>query len=479
MRRIIDYIQFNTEVDLLEYRLNLLDHVIDYFIVVESEYTFSGIKKNFQFQKYSKRFARFENKIIQVQIQDVPHTSFVQDGKQWENEIHQRDMGLVTGLEKLQKQGVHLNDDDLVVISDCDEILDPRTIQDLKENQSFQEQILALEMDMYYYDFRRRHKSKWYHTKVAPIGVIKSGRTAHQIRHSQGQTVNRGGWHLSYFGDVSNIKRKLMDFSHQEFNNDKFQNIDHIKNAMMNGLDLFDRESIEFELNDFTYMPLDWRGLRVEGVAPLPDLGIREQIYGNHQIYQNVKEVEKNLQGWASYSPAFEAVIAKLKPSLIIEVGTWKGASTIHMSRLCQKYCKDFEIICIDTFLGSFENWLNKKEDYISDILVNGRPKLYEIFLSNIVSEQLQNHVIPLPMDSTNSALTLTSLGIQADLVYVDAGHSYESVVRDLYMYKELVKHGGYLLGDDWFHPPIKRAVREALGDVETLSADKFLWRRE
>lgn len=65
-----------------------------------------------------------------------------------------------------------------------------------------------------------------------------------------------------------------MDFSHQEFNNDKFQNIDHIKNAMMNGLDLFDREGIEFELNDFTYMPLDWRSLRVQGVAPLPDLGI-------------------------------------------------------------------------------------------------------------------------------------------------------------------------------------------------------------
>lgn len=186
MRRIIDYIQFNTEVDLLEYRLNLLDHVIDYFIVVESEYTFSGIKKDFQFQKHSKRFARFENRIIYVQIQDVPNKSFIQDGKQWENEIYQRDMGLVLGLEKLQKQGVHLDEDDLVVISDCDEILDSRTIQELKENQSNQEQILALEMDMYYYDFRRRHKTKWYRTKVAPIGVIKSGKTAHQIRLNQG-----------------------------------------------------------------------------------------------------------------------------------------------------------------------------------------------------------------------------------------------------------------------------------------------------
>jgi beta-1,4-mannosyl-glycoprotein beta-1,4-N-acetylglucosaminyltransferase len=287
MRRIIDYIQFNTEVDLLEYRLKLLDHVIDYFIVVESGYTFSGIKKNFYFQKHSKKFARFENKIIHVQIQDIPHKNFVQDGRQWENEIYQRDMGLVTGLEKLQRQGVQLNDDDLIVISDCDEILDSRTMQELKENHSNQEQILDLEMDMYYYDFRRRHKTKWYQTKVAPIGVIKSGKTAHQIRHSQGQTVNRGGWHLSYFGGVSNIKRKLMDFSHQEFNNDKFQNIDHIESAMMNGLDLFDREEFALELNDFTYMPLDWQSLRVEGTAPLGDLGIRDSAVAEHESISN------------------------------------------------------------------------------------------------------------------------------------------------------------------------------------------------
>jgi hypothetical protein len=95
-----------------------------------------------------------------------------------------------------------------------------------------------------------------------------------------------------------------------------------------------------------------------------------------------------------------------------------------------------------------------------------------------VIHSGQQNVITPFPIDSVNGALTLKHFGVQADLIYVDAGHEYESVFTDLMLYKTLVRPGGYLLGDDWFHPPIKRAVENALGDVEELSHDKFLWRR-
>ena len=46
-------------------------------------------------------------------------------------------------------------------------------------------------------------------------------------------------------------------------------------------------------------------------------------------------------------------VIADVKPKLIVEVGTWKGASAIYMAKICRKLELNTEIVCIDTWLGT------------------------------------------------------------------------------------------------------------------------------
>lgn len=478
MKKIIDYIQFNDEVDMLEFHLTTLFEVVDFFIIVESEYTFTGKPKALYFRENWNRFEKFSSKLVYVNHTEVPNKVQVNDGRQWQNEIAQRNLGLLAGLRELHGKEVNLSADDFIAITDCDEILDPNSLLMIKHNPSPEHDLLIMQMDMYYYDFRRQIKEKWRHVKLATFGKVESGFKAHDLRHMSGRIMERGGWHLSYFGGVNRILRKLDDFSHQEYNSEKFRSVDWLTSAITNGIDLFDRPA-EFEPNDFTYMPPDWRQLRIDGNPPVPNLSARQQIYDTHDPYADFTEVKTDIQGWASDSPVFEAVIRDAKPRLILEVGVWKGASTITMSRLCQKYCTSFEIICIDTFLGSFENWLDRKTNYISSTLQNGRPNLYEIFLSNIISEQLQESVTPLPIDSVNAAHLLGNMGIRADLIYIDAGHSFESVLADLLLYKNLVRPGGYLLGDDWFHPPIKRAVREALGDVSTLSPDKYLWQRK
>jgi hypothetical protein len=136
----------------------------------------------------------------------------------------------------------------------------------------------------------------------------------------------------------------------------------------------------------------------------------------------------------------------------------------------------DFEIVCVDTFLGSVEHWTTMTEFIKKESLINGRPNVYNQFLSNVISVGLQNNITPFPIDSVNGALTLSHFDVKADMVYIDAGHDYDSVVADLILYKDIVRPGGFLLGDDWFHGPIKQAVSDALGEVHTLSHDKFLW---
>lgn len=203
---------------------------------------------------------------------------------------------------------------------------------------------------------------------------------------------------------------------------------------------------------------------------------MRKAIYGDHDIYADFQPLEIDLQGWASDSPVFDFVIQNFKPARIIEVGSWKGRSAINMAKICKKMGLDSEILCIDTWLGSVEHWTHEDENLPISKFRNGRPIIYDQFLSNVIHSEMTNFITPFPIDSINGALTLQKLGIKADLIYIDAGHEYDSVKADLLYYSKLVAEGGLLLGDDWFHPPIKKAVEDTLGRVATFSKDKFIW---
>lgn len=204
----------------------------------------------------------------------------------------------------------------------------------------------------------------------------------------------------------------------------------------------------------------------------------RDKIYKGYDPFVGfTPTLPYDIQGWASYSQAFEDSIRELQPKLIVEVGTWKGASAIHMAKTCKKYYDNFEIVCIDTFLASVEHWTTHNTNLPPAALQFGRPTIYETFLTNVYTEGLTKHITPFPIDSINGGLVLRELGIKPDLVYIDAGHEYQSVFMDLMLYKDIVRSGGHLLGDDWFHPPIRAAVGDALGtNVITKSHDKFLW---
>ena len=74
------------------------------------------------------------------------------------------------------------------------------------------------------------------------------------------ETIPKGGWHLSYFGNATFISNKIQNFGHQEYNSDKFTNIENIENKISKGLDIFNRpiniQSIPIHLN--TYLPPNW-----------------------------------------------------------------------------------------------------------------------------------------------------------------------------------------------------------------------------
>ena len=205
---------------------------------------------------------------------------------------------------------------------------------------------------------------------------------------------------------------------------------------------------------------------------------IRKKLFGDHDPYKDLTVLPLDDQGWNSDSLVFDKVIEELKPKVIIEVGTWKGRSAINMAKICLEHYNDFEIVCVDTFLGSVEHWTGVDSHLPKSSLINGRAPIYNQFLSNIVHNNLQDYITPFPIDSTNGKFTLAKLDVSADLVYIDAGHEYYSVVSDLYHYSSIVRVGGCVLGDDFFYDPVKKAAYDVYDEdkVIELSRDKFLW---
>lgn len=200
------------------------------------------------------------------------------------------------------------------------------------------------------------------------------------------------------------------------------------------------------------------------------------RLYNDHNPYKGFKKVELDMQGWSSTDPVFEEIIQQLKPRRIVEVGTWKGGSAIHMAGLCKKYLgdNDFEIICIDTFLGSVEHW---DRSSIQMQFEHGRPTIYKTFMSNVLHAGHQDVITPFPVDATNGALTLNEFGYEADLIYIDAGHDYNSVMADLVHYAPLLRPAGVLLGDDYHHGPIIQAAADAFGADKVINkGSKFVW---
>jgi len=61
--KVLDAVLMSNELDLLEIRMNELDSVVDYFMIVESNATFTGLPKETYFAQHRERFSKFQHKI--------------------------------------------------------------------------------------------------------------------------------------------------------------------------------------------------------------------------------------------------------------------------------------------------------------------------------------------------------------------------------------------------------------------------------
>lgn len=167
--------------------------------------------------------------------------------------------------------------------------------------------------------------------------------------------------------------------------------------------------------------------------------------------YTDLSPAESSdLQGWNSNHPIFREVMERHRPRLVCEIGTWKGASVLHMHALAKQLGLKTHFICIDTWLGSNDTlWLDPDLRPLLK-LTAGFPDLFRQFVHNVRSSGAQDDISPFPITSTSGARVLRKLGITFDVVYVDGGHEEEEVYYDLALFYDLVAEGGAIFGDDY-----------------------------
>jgi hypothetical protein len=132
-------------------------------------------------------------------------------GDDWGRERQQRDA--VTDLRP------EMASDDLVLLCDADEVVDPLAVPRILETA--QSGPVRLSMKMYLFDDSNMSTSNWSHA-VAMYARDLQGKPSqrHRERHGRFVRIADAGWHLSYQGDVD---QKLSSFAHAEVDNDEYR----------------------------------------------------------------------------------------------------------------------------------------------------------------------------------------------------------------------------------------------------------------
>ena len=228
---------------MLDLRLNTLNDYVDKFIIAEATRDHSGKDKKLNFNY--KNFSKFKDKIDYLIIDDLP-INVKSKKKNWD-ENHWRDQHQRNSLAKGFK---NCETDDLIMISDIDEIPNPKKISEFKiENKyacfmqkNFQSKLNLLNVTDKY----------WMGTKICQKKYLKSPQWLRDIKTKkrplwkfykpkEPQLIFDGGWHFSFLKKPKDIAIKIEAYSHQEFNKKDFSDEKRIAQRIENKEDLFNR----------------------------------------------------------------------------------------------------------------------------------------------------------------------------------------------------------------------------------------------
>ena len=254
--KVFDSFIFFNELDLLDLRLNILNDVVDYFVLTESPFTVSGNEKPLFYQENKDRFGKFNDKIIHNITEEIPndfsqylvkkpfHTDYSTTDEsgtlyidlpiRFQRAVYNRECSAYG----LVKAGA--SDDDIVMTSDADEIINPYVIEDLDWFDPTCNYV-ALQR-AFYFKLNYLYEENWKGTRLCTFKHLKTT-TVDRLRTDwrKAYLIENAGWHFSFLGDADNVRLKLASYEHTE--NNISSNVDNMEQRIEEGLDPIGRSN--------------------------------------------------------------------------------------------------------------------------------------------------------------------------------------------------------------------------------------------
>ena len=229
--KIFDCFMYFDEEILVDLRLNYLNNFVDQFVIVESQFTHSGKKRNLLFNL--NKFNEFKHKIEYLVIDHEPPEIETINDNDDENTKSKKYILNAVKRENYQRNFLskgldNSKEEDIIIVSDVDEI--PK-IENINFNK-IKNKFIFFQQKMFYYKFNLCLNSfKWYGSKACKKKHLISPQWLRNIKDrsypfwrldtffskNKKQNIyfiNDGGWHFSYLKSAEDIEKKLKSYLH-------------------------------------------------------------------------------------------------------------------------------------------------------------------------------------------------------------------------------------------------------------------------
>ncbi len=281
--KVFDCFMFSDENMLLKLRLNILNKFVDKFIISEAIYTHDGKSKKLNFD--INNFQEFKKKIEYIIVKNQPKNLLAENKNDNQDQIAEKKIINSIRRDNFQREELlggisQANKDDLIIVSDLDEIpnLDNLNIKEISN------EILIFKQKMFYYKFNLYYKDfVWFGSKATKKKNFLSPQWIRNIKNKQYpiwrldtllsktkynniKFIDDGGWHFTCIKDPEEVHKKLLSFAHHQDYEDSKISLDDLKKKMNEKKILYDHSldkknqnkwnsNIELKKIDLKYLP--------------------------------------------------------------------------------------------------------------------------------------------------------------------------------------------------------------------------------
>ena len=249
---------FNDDL-MTDLRLNTLDRYVDKFIIIEATTDHAGNKKELNFNL--ENFREFKKKIRYIIVNDLPENTkpFYFNRRMWHQnmvrEEYQRNQ-ILRGIGDAA-------DDDLIIISDNDEIPNLKNIKRYKFKKFA---VFNQRFFRYKFNLLSEAQTPYQGSRIIRKKYLRGKITPQWLRHQYTKRIKPwqihrfftnpfiiedGGWHFSFMLSPDRISLKMKAYGHGELNTQKFTDVKYINQRISNHMDVFSETKLKkVEIDD-------------------------------------------------------------------------------------------------------------------------------------------------------------------------------------------------------------------------------------